>query len=157
MEQGFKKGVTDIRTKRLTNISWVTIIIALHLTAQINAVHIDFDDAETSWLKNIAVRLLPVSGGQKQIMLKLTGLVTADIEDGVRIKPTFSDSNCAGNESDLPIINDAPWKNNINRTSDFIVSLADFDSKQNKVAYLCIKTKLDYIFQHMGPKSEFQK
>lgn len=159
MEYGYlNNDVTAIRTKRLTNILWVTIIVVLSIT-QLNATHIDFDDVEESWLKNVAVQMLPVSVSplqQKQLMLKVSGLAIADIEDGVRIKATFSPTFCNSNEPNLQIINDASLKMNTNRTVDLIVSLANFDFKRNAVAYLCIKTS-DPYFQHMGPKSQFSK
>lgn len=154
MEYGdSKNGAIKIRTKRLTNISWVVVVV--FLVTQLNAVHIDFDDADTSWLENVTVQMLPDS--QKLTKLKVTGLKTAEIEDGIRIRPTFSDKYCSGNETDLPIINDALSKNSINHTTNLIVSLDNFDFKRNKAAYLCIKTKFDHIFQHMGPKSKFTK
>lgn len=155
MEYGdSKNGAIKIRTKRLTNISWV-IIVVVFLVTQLNAVHIDFDDADTSWLENVTVHMLPDS--QKLTKLKVTGLKTAEIEDGIRIQPTFSDKYCSGNETDLSIINDALSINSINHTTNLIVSLDNFDFKRNKAAYLCIKTKFDHIFQHMGPKSKFSK
>lgn len=160
MENGYlRNSATEIRTKRFVkNISssWVTIVLVIFV-AQLNAVHIDFDDAETSWLKNVAVDILPVGDTQKLSMLKLTGLATADIEDGVRIKPTFSETVCAGNETDLQIINDVTSANSINRTTDLILSLAKFNFKRNTPAYLCIKTKFDHAFQHMGLKTKFPK
>lgn len=149
---------TQIRTKRVTNISWATMVLLAFLSKS-NAGHIDFDDAETTWLKNVAIQLLPIGNGWNQStpLLKLTGLATADIEDGVRIKATLSPSNCLGNETDLQIVNDAPSENSINRTTDLIVSLHNFDFKRQATAYLCIKTKYDHLFQHMGTKSKFVK
>lgn len=156
---------TEIRTKRMTNISWATIVLLVFLSkssAEQSITYteqIDFDDVETSWLKNVAVQLLPSGIGRDQSvpMLKLSGLAAVDIEDGVRIKPTLSPTNCMGNETDLQIVNDASSKNSINRTTDLIVSLNSFDFKRKPTAYLCIKTKYDHLFQHMGNKSKFLK
>lgn len=156
---------TEIRTKRITKISWAIIVLLVFLS-KTNAEQsityteqIDFDDVETLWLKNVAVQLLPIGSVRDQSvpMLKLTGLAAVDIEDGVRIKPTLSPTNCLGNETDLQIVNDAPSKNSIDRTNGLIVSLSNFDFKRQPTAYLCIKTKYDHLFQHMGTKSKFLK
>lgn len=149
---------TENRTKRMTNISWATIVLLVFLSKS-NAGHIDFNDGETMWLKNVAVQLLPFGNGGNQStpLLKLTGLATFDIEDGVRIKATLSPTNCLGNETDLQIVNDAPSKNSINRTTDLIVSLHNFDFNRQPTAYLCIKTRYDHLFRHMGNKSKFLK
>lgn len=149
------------RTKRITKCSWVKFVL-LFLLAQLNqsnSGHIGFDDIETLWLKNVAVQLLPQSIVQNRTMplLKVTGMATVDIEDGVRIKGTLSPTHCLGNETDLQIINDTPPNNNIQRTTDLDVSLDNFNFKQQPAAYLCIKTKNDDHFQHMGAKSKFSK
>lgn len=111
----------------------------------------DFDDVDTLWLKNVTVQVLPIGNAHSSMVsLKITGLAFDDIEDGIHIKPTFSASNCIGNETTLSA---APSSFD----SDMIVSLVNFHFKQHSAAYLCIKTKYDQIFQHMGPKSKFPK
>lgn len=148
----------ESRTKRITKFSWLTFALIIFVSPS-NAAHIDFDDVETSWLKNVAVQLLPVGSVRNQSMplLKITGLSSDDIEDGVYIKPTFSDTECLSNETDLQIINDSPSNNSLKRTIDLIVSLNNFDFKRQPTAYLCIKAKQDHRFQHMGSKSKFLK
>lgn len=150
----------ECRTKRISSkIIWV-IFALVYFIAQSNAEHIDFDDVETEWLENVGVYLLPPSSVRNQTMplLKVTGLATDDIDDGVRIKATLSSTNCLGNETDLPIINEAPFKDSINpNITDLIVSLGEFNFKRQSAAYLCIKTKYDALFQHIGAKSKFPK
>lgn len=149
------------RTKRITKCSWVKFVLLFLLTQlnQSNAGHIDSDDFETLWLKNVDVQLLPHSIVQNRTMplLKVTGIATADIEDGVRIKGTLSPTSCLGNETDLQIINDTPSNNNIHLTTDLDVSLDNFNFEQQPAAYLCIKTTNDDHFQHMGARSKFSK
>lgn len=156
MKNKHSNDVINIRTKRLKFV-WI-IVVLLTVLIQPNATHIDFDDVETSWLKNIEVHEIPINGNIRNQsttqLLKITGLATADIEDGVFIKATYSTSTCTGNETDLQIINNSS-ENSIN--TDFIISLKNFNFKQNTVAYLCIKSKYDEHFQHMGPKSKFSK
>lgn len=143
----------ESRTK-LEKHLWTTFILSIVLV-QANATRIDFDDVETLWLKNIAVHVLPVGNAHSSIpSLKITGLTLTDIEDGIQIKPTFSASSCSGNETELPIIDAAAPPSII---SDLIVSLNNFHFKQHSAAYLCIKTKYDQNFQHMGNNSKFLK
>lgn len=147
------------RTKRITKIAWAIFALVFFIIPS-NATHIDFDDVETAWLGNVVVHLLPASGIRNQTMplLKVTGLASVDIEDGIRIKATLSSTNCLGNETDLQIINDAPSKNSINRNiTDLIVALDNFNFKRQSTAYLCIQTKYDHRFQHMGDRSKFPK
>lgn len=149
----------ECRTKRISKISWAIGALVFFI-AQSNAVHIDFDDVETSWLKNVAVHLLPVNSVRNQTipLLKVTGLAAEDIEDGVRIKATLSPTNCLGNATDLEIINETVEKNAANsNTTDLFVSLANFNFKRQPAAYLCIRTKYDHLFQHMGVKTKFPK
>lgn len=149
----------ECRTKCILKIYWATFALVFFIT-QSNAGHIDFDDAETLWLKNVAVNLLPANSVRNQTLpvLKVTGLATTDIEDGVRIKATLSQTNCMGNESELQIISQTPSRNDIDsNTTDLIVSLDHFDFKQQSAAFLCIKTKYDHRFQHMGTKTRFSK
>lgn len=143
----------EIRTKR-TKHMWTTFILLIVLV-HASATHIDFDDVETSWLKNAVVHVFQVDNVHSSILsLKITGLALIDIQDGVQIKPTYSASNCIGNETELQIIhNAAPSSTN----SDLIVSLNKFQFTQRSEAYLCIKTKYDHSFQHMGLKSKFSK
>lgn len=125
---------------------------------QSSAVHIDFDDVEISWLKNVAVYAFPTNDAKNQSipLLKITGIASTDIEDGVQIKPTFSASDCFGNEMELQIVNATEAsKNSI--STDLIYSLLNFNFKQYPEAYLCIKTKYDQQFQHMGQHSKFSK
>lgn len=142
-----------IRTKH-TKRMWTTFILLIVLV-QASASHIDFDDVETSWLKNVVVHVFQVDNVHSSIQsLKITGLALTDIQDGVHIKPTFSTSDCIGNETELQIIHNAvPSSTN----SDLIVSLNNFHFKQRSKAYLCIKTNYDHSFQHMGLKSKFSK
>lgn len=156
MEIDYLKNVsTKLRTKLIEHLC-VSIVMFVCIN-QVSAVHIDFDDAETSWLKNVAVYAVPISDIQNQStpLLKITGLASVDIEDGVHIKPTYSATDCIGNETELQIINAAESPNSIN--TDLIISLLNFDSNQYTTAYLCIKTKYDHNFQHMGHKSKFSK
>lgn len=147
---------TKIRT-RYRKHSWMAIVLFLVIfTTQMSSEHINFDDVETSWLKNVAVYILPKNKNQSSNYLKITGLSSVDIEDGVQIKPTFSSENCIGNQTDLQIIDiDKHPTNSIN--IDLIVSLSNFKFQHHNTAYLCIKTKYDQHFQHMGHKSEFTK
>ena len=147
----------ECRTKRISKFYWAIFALVFFIT-QSNAGHIDFDDAETLWLKNVAVNLLPANSVRNQTLpvLKVTGLATTDIEDGVRIKATLSQANCMGNESDLQIISQ-PRNNSDFNTTDLILSLDHFDFKRQPAAYLCIKTKYDHGFQHMGTKTKFPK
>lgn len=150
--------VIESRTKRIRKKLWSIFVLVIFIV-QSNAAHIDFEDAEESWLKDVTVHYLPLRMIQNKTtpLLKVSGLATDDIEDGVRIKATLSGSNCMGNESDLQIINDAPSKNSINRTTDLIVSIENFEFQRQSTAYLCIKTKYDHGFQHMGERSKFSK
>lgn len=143
----------EIRTKRAKRLC--TTFILLIVLVQASATHIDFDDVETSWLKNVVVHVFQIDNVHSSIQsLKITGLALIDIQDGVHIKPTFSTSDCIGNETELQIIhNAAPSSTN----SDLIVSLNNFHFKQRPEAYLCIRTKYDHSFQHMGLKSKFSK
>lgn len=141
----------EIRTKR-TKRMWTTLILLIVLV-HASASHIDFDDVETSWLKNVVADVFQVDNVHSSILsLKITGLNSADIQDGVQIKPTYSASNCIGNETELQVIHNASSTN-----ADLIVSLNNFQFAQRSEAYLCIKTKYDHTFQHMGLKSKFTK
>lgn len=156
MEIDHLKNVsTKLRTTFIKHL-WVSVIVFVCIKHS-SAVHIDFDDVETSWLKNIAVYALPVSDIENQSipLLKITGISPADIEDGVHIRPTFSATDCIGNDTDLQIVNATESSNNIK--TDLFISLLNFDFKQYASAYLCIKTKYDHHFQHMGHKSKFSK
>lgn len=147
----------EIRTKR-TKRMWTTLILLIILV-HASATHIDFDDVETSWLKNVVVQVFQVDNVHSSILsLKITGLALIDIQDGVQIKPTYSASNCIGNETELQIIHiGAPHGASSAINSDLIVSLNNFQFAQRSEAYLCIKTKYDHSFQHMGLKSKFSK
>lgn len=149
----FLHSKNAIRTKR-TKRMWTTVVLLIVLV-HASATHIDFDDVETSWLKNVVVNVFEVDNVHSSILsLKITGLALIDIQDGVQIKPTFSASNCIGNETELQVIhNAAPASTN----SDLIVLLNNFQFTQRPEAYLCIKTKYDHSFQHMGLKSKFSK
>lgn len=131
---------------RTTECLWTIFILSI-VSVHASEMHIDFDDVETSWLKNVAVHAFPVANAHSSI-LQITGLATTDIEDGIEIKPTYSANDCFGNETELPISS---------FNSSVIVSLKDFHFKQHSEAYLCIKTKYDQNFQHMGLKSKFSK
>lgn len=136
-----------IRTKKIKHV-W-TLIILLIVLVHASASHIDFDDVETSWLRNIAVHVFPIGHIHASTQaLRITGLASTDIEDGIHIKPTFSTNDCISNETELEIIKSK---------SDLIVSLNNFHFKQHSEAYLCIKTKYDDKFLHMGQNSKFSK
>lgn len=136
---------------RTTKYLWSTLFLLIVLV-NTNAAHIDFDDVETSWLKNITVHVFPNGNiHSSKLSLIITGLALADIEDGVQIKPTFSKSHCISNETELFVTNSAAT------LSGIIVSLNNFNFKEHPEAYLCIKTKYDHGFQHMGYKSKFPK
>lgn len=154
MEFDYSKNVGKIRTKHITTILSVTLCFVA-LMAESYAVHIDFDDAETSWLKNVAVQVIPANSisDRSVPLLKISGLASTDIEDGVRIKPTLSPLDCIGNQTELQIINSLN-KNNIN--TDLIVSLNNFNFKIYPEAYLCIRTNYENVFQHMGSQSKFK-
>lgn len=143
----------EIRTKRAKCL-WTTFILLIVLM-QASATHIDFDDVETSWLKNVVVNVFQIDNVHSSILsLKITGLALIDIQDGVHIKPTFSTSDCIGNETELQIIHNAAPSSS---DSDLIVSLNNFHFEQRSEAYLCIKTKYDHSFLHMGLNSKFSK
>lgn len=146
-----KKQPFEIRT---TKYLWSTLFLLIVLV-HANEAHINFDYDETLWLKNISVHVFPIGNVHASIpSLKITGLAFADIEDGVQIKPTFSASDCKGNETELQIINTtAPTSAN----TELVVSLSKFHFKQHSEAYLCIQTKFDRTFQHMGYNSMFSK
>lgn len=135
---------------------WLLVFVIAFTVTGIRG-HIDFDDIESIWLKNVSVMRLPVANDQRQILLKITGLPAIDSEDDIQIKPTFSATECIGNESNLQIINDLPSANTINRTIDLIIALGDFNFRSQTEAYLCIKTKYETFFQHMGIKSKIEK
>lgn len=143
----------DIRTKHKKHVwtAFILIIVSMHASAT----HIDFDDVETSWLKNVAVHVFPIGNGHSSTLaLKITGLALTEIDDGVHIKPTFSSNDCIGNGTELQIVNTAALSST---NSDLIVSLNNFHFKQHSEAYLCIKTKYDHIYTHMGLTSKFSK
>lgn len=143
----------EIRTKR-TKRMWTTCILLIVLV-HASATHIDFDDVETSWLKNVVVNVFQVDNVHSSLLsLKITGLALIDIQDGVQIKPTYSASNCVGNETELEIIHN---DTSSSTDSDLIVLMNNFQFTQSSEAYLCIKTKYDHSFQHMGIKSKFSK
>lgn len=142
----FRRNATLFRTNRVRKLCWTLVVL---LISELNAKHIDFDDAEVSWLRDVAV--------EEVLTLKLTGLPSIEIEDGVRIKATFAPNDCHNNETDLRIFNAAPSKGTHARTSDLFISLSDIDFKGYSTAYLCIRTALDHMFLHMGPKSQFAK
>lgn len=155
MENNYKKNLsTKLRTRHIDHL-WM-IIVMLVCVVQSSVCHIDFDDVETSWLENVAVQVLPNSNMKSMPLLKLTGLASTDIEDGVQIKPTFSATDCIGNETELQIVNTVePLQNRIN--TDLFFSLMNFNFKQYSAAYLCIKPKDDHNFQHMGLNSKFSE
>lgn len=159
MEVDHTKYVTiKVRTKHSKHF-WATFASFLVVfIAKSGSEPIDFDDVETSWLKNVAVYVLPTNNMRNHStqMLKITGLASADIEDGVHIKPTFSSKECIGNENELQITNKNESPNNSINT-DIIILLSNFEFKHYSSAYLCIKTKYDHHFQHMGQKSKFSK
>lgn len=141
----------DIRT---TKYRWLTFVLLIVLVQRASAVHINFDDVETSWLKNVAVHVFPIGNVRSSVpSLKITGLASSDLEDGFQIKPTFSTSQCIGNETELQIIDTTFSSVN----AELIVSFKNFNFKQHLEAYLCIKTKDDDRFLHMGPNSKFRK
>lgn len=145
-----KNGIRTKRTKRM----WTTFVLLI-VFVHANATHIDFDDAETSWLRNVVVNVFEIDNVHSSILsLKITGLALIDIQDGVQIKPTYSVNNCIGNETELQIIHNATSSST---SSDLIVLLNNFQFTQRLEAYLCIKTKYDHSFQHMGLKSKFSK
>lgn len=137
---------------RTTNRLW-TLFILLVAVVRTSSTHIDFDDVETAWLKNVAIHAFP-NGNVHSSILKITGLDSTDIEDGVHIKPTFSPKDCFGNETELTIIGTAAP---LTFNSSLIVSLQNFHFKKHSEAYLCIRTKYDRSFQHMGLKSKISK
>lgn len=153
----------EIRTKHRANRMWTTLILLIvlvHASATKSATHIDFDDVETSWLKNVVVHVFQVDNVNSSILsLKITGLALIDIQDGVQIKPTYSASNCIGNDTEFQVIHNATTASAPSSppNSDLIVSLNNFQFTQRSEAYLCIKTKYDHSFQHMGLKSKFSK
>lgn len=150
-----KNVITKLRTTLVEHL-WLSIVMFVCIK-QSSAVHIDFDDVETSWLEKVSVHALPISDFQNQStpILKITGLASVDIEDGVHIKPTFSATDCIGNGTELQIINATESSNSIN--TDLFISLLSFDFKQHTSAYLCIKSNYDHNFRHMGHKSKFSK
>lgn len=161
-----KNDAIEIRTKHIVNkfksLSIVVFIVLSIIILPSNASQspIDFDDVESSLWKNATVTLLPTirnSNSNTVPLLKIQGLTAFDTEDDIILKPTFSETDCTGDESDLQIVNDVFFVNGIAQTNDLIVALNNFDFKQHKAAYLCIKTKYDSYFLHMGIKSKFTK
>lgn len=153
MEIDYTKYATIKNRTKHCKHWWVTVasFLVVFITKS-SSEHIDFDDVETSWLKNVTVYVLPTQSIQ---MLKITGLASADIEEGVHIKPTFSPKECIGNETEFQITNQDESPNNSINT-DIIILSSNFKFKQYS-AYLCIKTKYDHHFQHMGQQSKFSK
>lgn len=162
-----KNDAIEIRTKHVMNkfnilsiVVFVVFIVLSIIILPTNASHIDFDDVESSLWKNAVVTLLPTSKNSNSNtvpLLKISGLTAFDAEDSIRLKPTFSETECEGDESDLQVINDIFLVNGIAQTSDLIVALNNFDFKHHTAAYLCIKTKYEPFFSHMGIKSKFTK
>lgn len=124
------------------------------VTSEVGA-HIDFDDIELAWLKNVTVNWLPVEKNQRQNCLQIVGLPPMDNEDDLKIRPTFSAIDCVSNETNLQILNNIPTADN--RSTELIVSLGNFDFKHKPAAYLCIQTKYENFFQHMGIRSKLEK
>lgn len=162
-----KNDAIEIRTKHIVNkfksLSIVVFIVLSIIILPSNASHdidFNFDDVESSLWKNATVTLLPTnknSNSNAVPLLEIQGLTAFDTEDDIRLKPTFSETDCTGDESDLQIVNDVFLVNGISQTKDLIVALNNFDFKQHKAAYLCIKTKYESYFSHMGIKSKFTK
>lgn len=146
------KSKFTIRTKHLSILVFVIALCTFETRA-----HIDFEDIETLWLKDATVQQLPATKNQRRNLLRISGLPTIDKDDDIQIMPTLSATQCNGNEPNLKIINELPIGISLNRTTELLVSLEDFHFRQHPAAYLCIKSKYEEFFQHMGIKSKFEK
>lgn len=158
-----ESSANECRTKhsQASKCSFLAIIfIAITSLLPINAKGtIDFDNVDTLWFKNAIVDPIATnqSGYNNSVpLLKIHGFRGIDADDGMRVRPTFSKSDCNNNEVDLQIVNDI-FASAINRSTDLMVALNNFDFGKNTNAYLCIKNRYDDYFQHMGANSKFSK
>lgn len=142
------------RTSRLFEYIYIFVFACAIVISEVGA-HIDFDDIELAWLKNVTVTWLPAGKNQRQNWLQIVGLPPMENEDDLKIRPTFSSTDCVSNETNLQILNSIPTANN--RSTELIVSMGDFDFKRRPAAYLCIQTKYETFFQHMGNRSKLEK
>lgn len=148
------------RTKKIYSLLLLVFAVVFHVP-NIHSAHIDFDDVETAWLKNIVVRTLPRSigddvGGEPTIHVKIIGLTNDEIEAGVRFQPSLSPDKCTGNEFDLKIVNDMPFTNGVNQTTDLIVAVNKIHFKNSSTVYLCIKSVFSSYFQSLGEQSKLK-
>lgn len=142
------------RTSHRFEYIYIFVFACAIVTSEVGA-HIDFDDIELAWLKNVTVNWLPVEKNEQKNWLQIVGLPPMDNEDDLKIRPTFSPTDCVSNETNLQILNSIPTANN--RSTELIVSLGNFDFKHKAAAYLCIQTKYETFFQHMGIRSKLEK
>lgn len=136
------------------------VLIAIALIVPSNAAEsIDFDNADTSWFTDATVYSVPANqtGYNNTVpLLKIHGLKAIDADDEIRVKPTFSTTDCQNNKPELKIVNNIyAASQGSGSNSDVIVALKHFDFGPNVNAYLCIKSKYENDFQHMGANSKF--
>lgn len=148
------ENTIESRTKRKSgkNCKLLLLFVAafvLNLT-EVSASHIDFDDVETSWLKDIVIHALPssVNRNLSSTLVKISGLPLDEIESGVRFQPTFSPTKCDPKEPDLQIVS--------NSSIDLILSVNKFGAKDDSV-YLCVKSAFSTYFQPLGEQSKIKK
>lgn len=158
-----ESSANECRTKhsQASKCSYLVIIfIAIASLLPINAkATVDFDNVDTLWFKDAIVDPIATnqSGYNNTVpLIKLHGFKGIDADDGIRVRPTFSKSDCNNNEGDLQIVNDI-FASAINRSTDLLLALNNLDFGKNANAYLCIKNKYDDYFQHMGANSKFSK
>lgn len=157
-------SANESRTKRYIAhkckfLSIAIIAIAIIVVPLNAADSIDFDNADTLWFKEAIITPVPINqtGYNNTVpLIKIQNLKAIDADDQIRVKPTFSDADCANDEPDLQIVNsifEPPTGTHSN--GDLIVALNNFEYKLNVNVYLCIKSKYEKDFQHMGANSKF--
>lgn len=120
---------------------------------------IDFDAVDSLWFKDATIVAVPknTTGYNNTVpLLRIHGLKAIDAEDHIRVKPTFSRSDCVNDEHDLQIVNDM-FAPTIDPSVDLLVAVNNFEFGQLPAAFLCIKSKYDADFQPMGANSTFTR
>lgn len=163
-------SANESRTKHSITIGYkclsTVLIIAIAILVPLNAAEsIDFDNVDRLWFNEAVIYPIPVNqtGFNNTVpLLKIHGLKAIDADDEIRVKPTFSTSDCMNTEADLQIVNSifepsstAATANEKHSSSDLFVALNNFDFGPNVNAYLCIKSRYENDFQHMGANSKF--